>query len=117
MQEATQRKLPSGSEIDEYEAELAVVGKSQKGEITRIIDTTAGAVFGDKTKALEDDTLEDAKARKVLWIAFEGDGLVGNAVLNQPKGKVRPKSGLGQFVARYGGRPQGGMGGSIHADE
>ena len=115
--ETEQRKLPSGTEIDEFDAELAVVGKSQDGVITRIIETTAGEIFGDKTKAFEDETLEVAKARKVLWIAFEGEGLVGNSVMNLPKGKVRPKSALGTFVARYGRLPKVGMTVSIHADE
>jgi len=117
MPETNQRKLPSGSDLDEYEAELATVGKSQDGAITRIIETTAGEIFGEKTKVFEDETLDEAKGRKVLWIAFEGDGLVGNAVMNLPKGKVRPKSAMGQFVARYGRLPKVGMAVSIHADE
>jgi uncharacterized cupredoxin-like copper-binding protein len=104
-------------DLDEAEYEIAVVGASQAAKITRIIDTTAGEIFGDKTMTFEDETLEEAKARKVLWIAFEGDGLVGNATMNAPKDKVRPKSALGRFHARYGSLPRVGMVVSAHLDE
>jgi hypothetical protein len=107
--------------VDEIDGvEMAKPGASEAAVITRILKTTAGAIFGEKTKPREGQSLEEAKLRRTYLLYFEGaKGSVGNYPMPVPdEGKVtRPKSSLGKFVARYGDKPRKGMTVSAHLAE
>lgn len=95
---------------------MAEVGAPEPAIVSKLIKTTAGVVFGDKTKLRrEDKSLEEAKLRPVLVIYFEGKGFVGNAPMTIPA-TIGPKSSLGLFAARYGTLPKKGMAVSAHLD-
>lgn len=93
---------------------MAEVGAPEPAVISKLIKTTAGVVFGDKTKLRrEDKSLEEAKLRPVLVVYFEGRGFVGNTPMTIPA-TIGPKASLGLFAARYGSLPKKGMAVSAH---
>jgi hypothetical protein len=113
----TEQRRLEGEEIEALDVPVAKAGTSVGATVTRLLKTTAGEVFRDKTKVREGETLEHAKARPTLVVYFEGPGFAGNETFNYPEGPVRPKSKLWGFKARYGALPRKGMTVSVHMDE
>ncbi len=102
-----ERRVIEGTEVDSLDdVKVPRPGESRSAVIRKLIRTTAGALFGDKTQMREGETLEDAKAREMVVIEFEGEGFAGNDKMNL---STSHKSNLARFVARYNSKPANGL--------
>src|SRR6266567_3687863 len=102
-----ERREIVGTEIDSLDfLKVPRAGESRPATVRKLIETTAGALFGDKTQTREGETLEDAQARKMVVIEFEGEGFAGNDKMNL---STSHKSNVARFVARYGSVPRKGL--------
>ncbi len=108
---------PTGTNVSKLEnVEEAKIGLPESARIVKMVRTVAGEIFKDKVAVRKEETLEEAKLRPSLWIAFEGEGFAGNGSFSIPE-LVTPRSSLGKFKARYGKYPEVGMDIAVHMNE